>query len=52
MSDNVIKFRQPEKKPEPEVKKPRRPMPGWAPFAVLLALAAAIYAFQQGGLAG
>lgn len=52
MSDNVIKFRQPEKKPEPKVKKPQGPMPGWVPFAVLVALALAIYALQQAGLIG
>ncbi len=52
MSDNVIKFRQPEKKPEPKLKKPRGPLPGWLPFAVLLAIALAIYAAQQAGLIG
>lgn len=52
MSDNVIKFRQPEKKPEHKVKKPRSPLPGWLPFAVLLAIALAIYAAQQNGLIG
>lgn len=47
MSDNVIKFRRPEKQPEPPVKKPRGPMPGWAPFALLVLLAIVIYAFTQ-----
>jgi hypothetical protein len=48
MSDNVIRFRRPEKKPEPPVKKPRGPVPGWVPFAVLLAVALVIYAVQAG----
>jgi hypothetical protein len=43
MSDNVVKFRRPEKKPEPKPVKPRGPMPGWVPFAVLVALALVIY---------
>jgi hypothetical protein len=52
MSDNVIKFRRPEKKPEPPVKKPRGPLPGWVPFAVLLAVALVIYAATQAGILG
>jgi hypothetical protein len=52
MNDNVIKFRRPEKKPEPPVKKPRGPVPGWVPFAVLLAAALLIYAAQNAGLFG
>jgi hypothetical protein len=52
MNDNVIKFRRPEKKPEPPIKKPRAPLPGWAPFAVLLAVALVIYGVQQAGLLG
>ena len=48
MSDNVIRFRRPEKKPEPPVKKPRGPVPGWVPFAVLLGVALVIYAVQAG----
>jgi len=49
MSDNVIKFRKIEKKPEP--KPPRQPLalPGWVPFAVLVGLALAIYAAQRAG---
>ena len=47
MSDNVVKFRRIEKKPEPPVKKPRGPLPGWVPFAVLVAVAVAIYLAQQ-----
>jgi hypothetical protein len=52
MNDNVVKFRRPEKKPEPPVRKPRGPMPSWVPFVVLLAVALAIYAAQQAGLFG
>ena len=53
MSDNVVKFRQPEKKkPEPKVRKPRGPLPGWVPFAGLFALALVIYAAQNAGLLG
>lgn len=52
MSDNVIKFRRPEKKPEPPVKKPRGPMPGWLPFAILVAAGILIYLVQQSGLIG
>lgn len=52
MSDNVLKFRRPEKQPEPPVKKPRGPMPNWAPFAVLLVLAFVIYGAQQARLFG
>ena len=52
MSDNVIKFRKIEKKPDP--KQPRKPpeLPGWAPFVILVALALAIYAAQNAGLMG
>lgn len=52
MSDNVIKFRRIEKKPEPPVKKPRAPVPNWGPFVVLIAVALAIYGVQQSGLLG
>ncbi|MEQ8601283.1 MAG: hypothetical protein RLP98_15290 [Devosia sp.] len=48
MSENVIKFQRPEKKPEPPVKKPRGPLPGWVPFAVLIVIALVIF-FVQGG---
>ncbi|WP_161796927.1 DotU family type IV/VI secretion system protein [Devosia soli] len=51
MSDNVIKFRRPEKKPEPpKSRPPRGPMPNWVPFAVLVAVALVIYAVSQAGL--
>jgi len=49
MSDNVIKFRRPEKKPEPVEKKPRGPLPGWVPFAVLLVIALVIFFVQGSG---
>jgi len=53
MSDNVLKFRRPEKPPEPpKAKPPRGPMPNWVPFAVLVALAFVIYFVQQAGLIG
>ena len=52
MSDNVIKFRRIEKKPEPPMKKPRGPMPGWVPFVGLIVVAVMIYFVQQSGLLG
>lgn len=52
MSDNVIKFRRIDKQPEPPQNKPRGPLPGWVPFAVLVLLALAIYAAQRAGLLG
>ena len=52
MSDNVVKFRRIEKKPEPPVKKPRGPAPSWLPFAALVAIAVVIYLVQQSGMLG
>lgn len=52
MSENVIKFQRPEKPPEPPVKKPRGPLPGWAPFVLLLAVAVIIFFAQQSGILG
>jgi hypothetical protein len=52
MTDNVVKFRRIEKKPEPPVKKPRGPMPGWVPWAGLVAVALVIYVVQQANLLG
>ena len=53
MSDNVLKFRRPEKQPEPpKVRPPRGPMPNWLPFAALVAVALVIYFVQQSGLIG
>jgi hypothetical protein len=47
MSDNVIKFRRPEKKPETEAPKPKQSWPSWLPFAVLVAVAVGIYFIQS-----
>jgi hypothetical protein len=47
MSDNVVKFRRPEKQPEPKPVKVRGPMPVWLPFVLLLALAVGIYLVQS-----
>jgi hypothetical protein len=52
MTENVIKFRRPEKKPEPPVKKPRGPLPGWVPWVGLVALAVVLYGVQQAGWLG
>lgn len=52
MNENVVKFRRPEKKPEPPVKKPRGPLPGWVPWAGLVAVAVCIYLAQRAGLLG
>jgi hypothetical protein len=52
MSDNVVKFRRIEKKPEPPVKKPRGPAPPWLPFVALVLLAIGIYLIQRSGLLG
>ncbi|UYN98269.1 MAG: hypothetical protein KIT02_09815 [Devosia sp.] len=52
MSDNVVKFRRPEKKPDPEAPKPRAPLPGWLPFAVLVGVALVIFFAQRSGLFG
>lgn len=50
MSDNIVPFRR--KKPDPPGDKPPRDLPGWLPFAGLVALAVAIYAIQRSGLLG
>lgn len=52
MSENVIKFRRPEKQPGPPVKKPRGPLPGWIPFAILVAVALIIFFAQRSGIIG
>jgi len=52
MSDNIVKFRRPEKQPEPPARKPRGPLPGWVPFLVLAGLAVAIHALGQAGIFG
>jgi hypothetical protein len=48
MSDNVIKFRRPEKKPEPKVERQRGPVPRWVPFVALFAVALIIFFVQRG----
>lgn len=52
MNENVIKFKKIEKKPEPPVKKPRGPLPGWVPFAALVLVAVVIYGLQQARMIG
>lgn len=47
MSDNVIKFRRPEKKPEPKATKSKQTWPSWLPFAVLVGVAVVIYFIQN-----
>ena len=52
MSDNVIKFRrpekQPDKKPEPQKAGQRGPIPRWLPFAGLFIIALVIFFVQRG----
>ena len=54
MSDNVIKFRRPEKpkeKPQDQPgKTPGGPMPSWLPFALLFGLALIIFFVQGSGI--
>jgi len=51
MTENVLKFRRPEKKPEP--KPPRKPgVPAWMPWVGLVVVALAIYVAQRAGLFG
>jgi hypothetical protein len=52
MTENVIKFRRPEKKPEPPVKKPRGPQPAWVPWLGLIGLAGVIYLARSSGWLG
>ena len=52
MNDNVLKFKRPEKQPEPPKNKPRGPAPGWVPFAALAALALIIFFVQRSGMIG
>ena len=51
MSDNVVKFRRIEKKPE---KPPRKDFkaPSWLAWLVLVLIACAIVALQQSGMLG
>ncbi len=51
MSDNVVKFRPIEKKPEPQPQ--REPgVPGWVPWVGLVVLAMLVYGLQQAGVLG
>jgi len=51
MSDNVLKFRPVEKKPDPQP--PKKPgVPGWLPWVGLVVVALVIYGVQQSGLLG
>jgi len=53
MSDNVVKFRPMPKKPDPKAnqKPPRKPgLPGWVPWAGVVALAVLLYLVRQPGL--
>lgn len=49
MSDNVVQFRRIEKKPDPKPPRQKPPLPGWVPFAVLVAVAVVIYVLGQSG---
>jgi hypothetical protein len=51
VKDNVVKFRQIEKKPEQTPRKRREP-PAWLPFVLLIVLALVIYGLQRSGLFG
>jgi hypothetical protein len=48
MSDNIIKFRRPEKKPEPKSERQRGPVPRWVPFVALFGVALIIFFVQRG----
>lgn len=52
MTDNVVKFRRIEKKPEPKPPGKKPEPPSWVWFAGLVAVAVAIYLVQQSGLLG
>lgn len=51
MSDNVIKFRRIEKKPEKQPEK-KPGMPGWLPWVGLIVVAVIVYGIQRAGLLG
>lgn len=51
MSDNVIKFRRIEKKPEKPPRKDFR-LSGWLAWVILVLVACALVALQQAGLLG
>lgn len=50
MSDNIVKFRRPEKPEDKPVKKTGGAMPGWVPFALLFGLALVIFFAQRSGI--
>lgn len=52
MSDNVVKFRRKEQPKPPPDNRPKAPLPGWVPFAVLFALALVIFFAQRSGIFG
>ena len=52
MSDNVVKFRRIEKKPEKSPTPKKSGPPGWLPWAGLVAVALVIYGVQQWGFLG
>lgn len=52
MSDNVVKFRRIEKKPEPKPPGKKPELPGWVPFVLLVVVAIAIYGARQAGFFG
>jgi hypothetical protein len=51
MTDNVVKFRRIEKKPEKQPKKDFK-MPSWLAWVVLVLVASAIVALRQTGMLG
>ncbi|MEO5807662.1 hypothetical protein [Devosia sp.] len=52
MSDNVIKFRKIEKKPDPKQPRKKPELPGWLPWVGLIVVALAIYGLQRAGIFG
>jgi hypothetical protein len=52
MNDNVVKFRRIEKKPDKKPPGTPPKIPGWLPWVVLVAVAFALVAWQQLGMAG
>ncbi|MHA6690697.1 hypothetical protein [Devosia sp. A449] len=52
MSDNVVKFRPIEKKPDPQQPKKEPGVPGWVPWVGLVVVGVVIYGLQQAGMLG